>query len=91
MRAGKYVVIGGQYMQRYYGVANTLSKAKCLATQNVEFWDNWQDLHVPKIYAIEDCEQKEDGYFHKCGVYPVSTGVWARSRVKWEDSFVVPF
>lgn len=90
MRTGKYVVIGGQYRQRYYGVANTLGEAKRLATQNVD-WDDRQGVHVPKIYAIEDCEQKEDRYFPKCGVYPVSTGVWTRSRVKWEDSFVVPF
>ena len=86
-----YVVIGGQYKQCYYGMARTLRGAKRIASQNCEYWDNWQGWTVPKIYAIEDCEEKDGRYFHKYGAYPVSTGAWTGNRVKWEDSYTIPF
>lgn len=31
-----------------------LLAAKRLATANAEHWDNWQGVHVPNIYKIED-------------------------------------
>ena len=60
----KYIVIGGQYMQRVYGLANTLQGAKRIASKNREYWDNWQGWHTPKIYALSDCYQEEGQWYH---------------------------
>ena len=55
----KYCVIGGQYEPHYYGTTKTLLAAKQLSTKNIEYWDNWQGWHKPKIYRIEDTEEIE--------------------------------
>lgn len=54
MKLKKYVVIGGQYDPYYYGSCDTLSGAKRLASKNVEYWDNLQGRHYPKICLLED-------------------------------------
>lgn len=54
-----YYVIGGQYESYCYGGAPTLIGAKRLANKNVEYWDNWQGWHIPKIYRAEDTELVE--------------------------------
>lgn len=53
----KFAVIGGQYERHFYGTADTLHKAKLLATRNQEYWDNWQGWHTPRIYRMEDCKK----------------------------------
>lgn len=50
----KYQVIGGQYESKWYGESDTLRGAKCIATRNQEYWDNWQGWHKPAIYASDD-------------------------------------
>lgn len=54
MENNQFVVIGGQYESYDYGTTTTLLAAKRLATANEEHWDNWQGVHVPEIYKIED-------------------------------------
>ena len=54
MSKEQFVVIGGQYESYSYGTTATLLAAKRLATANAEHWDNWQGVHVPNIYKIED-------------------------------------
>ena len=49
-----YYVIGGQYESYCYGGTPTLIGAKRLASRNMEYWDNWQGWHKPKIYRAED-------------------------------------
>lgn len=56
MKEYKYYVIGGQYQWYCYGGSNTLHGAKCLASKNVELWDNWQGLRTPKIFRVQDTE-----------------------------------
>lgn len=46
----EYFVIGGQYEHLYYGSSMSLHGAKIMATQNMEYWDNWQGWNKPKIY-----------------------------------------
>ena len=50
----QFVGIGGQYESYSYGTTATLLAAKRLATANAEHWDNWQGVHIPDIYKIED-------------------------------------
>lgn len=50
----KYYVIGGQYEHYCYGGCPTLIGAKRLATKNMEYWDNWQGWHKPRVYASND-------------------------------------
>lgn len=74
----KYAVIGGQYQQYCYGFARTLHAAKCLATKNIEYWDNWQGWHYPFIYSGDDVMEYEtfsgvDSYCSKPGAIPVAT------------------
>lgn len=80
-----YYVIGGQYEAYNYGGTNTLVGAKRLATQNGEYWDNWQGWHKPAVYEADDCEKKVNFYgeqmLPKVGAVPVS--VWVDG--KWED------
>lgn len=45
-----YYIIGGQYESHFYGVSKTLRGAKTLATQNKEYWDNFQGWTTPRIY-----------------------------------------
>lgn len=53
-KENKYFVIGGQYESYCYGGTPTLIGAKRLATKNMEYWDNWQGWHKPRIYRSED-------------------------------------
>lgn len=53
----KYQVIGGQHEQTWYGESDSLRGAKMIAGRNKELWDNMQGLHVPGIYAAEDCHK----------------------------------
>lgn len=53
----KYAVIGGQYESYFYGTVKTLSQAKKLADDNIEYWDNFQGWHTPQIYKIEDTKK----------------------------------
>lgn len=53
----KYQVIGGQYEYKWYGESDTLRGAKCIATRNKEYWDNWQGWHKPAIYVCEDVKE----------------------------------
>lgn len=87
-----YAVIGGQYQSFCYGFAKTLLGAKRLASKHCEYWDNWQGLHTPKIYAAEDVMEVENfygaTYAPVFGAYPVAvkdeaTGRWVSGR--WED------
>ena len=55
----KFQVIGGQYESHYYGESDTLRGAKIIATKNIEYWDNWQGWHKPRIYRAEDVEEIE--------------------------------
>lgn len=55
----KYQVIGGQYESVWYGESDTLRGAKIIATRHAEYWDNWQWLHTPRIYAAEDVREIE--------------------------------
>lgn len=50
----KFYVIGGQYCYDCYGGAPTLIGAKRMATKHMEYWDNWQGWHKPRIYKAED-------------------------------------
>ena len=52
----RYQVIGGQYEQYWYGESDTLRGAKCIATRNREYWDNWQGWHKPNIYKADDVQ-----------------------------------
>ena len=90
----KYCVIGGQYEVAYYGSTQTLLAAKRLATKNIEYWDNWQGQHKPKIYRIEDTEEIEtvgmitynDGLLiriPKMNAEPVS--YWDNRAKRWID------
>lgn len=54
MKINNYYVIGGQYEDFCYGGTPTLIGAKRLATKNMEYWDNCQGWHKPKIYRAED-------------------------------------
>lgn len=55
----KYQVIGGQYESHWYGESDSLRGARCIATRNKEYWDNWQGWHKPEIYAAEDVVEIE--------------------------------
>lgn len=58
----KYYVIGGQYESYCYGGTPTLLGAKRLAGKNLEYWDNWQGWHKPKVYRAEDTEVVNNFY-----------------------------
>lgn len=53
----QYQIIGGQYESKWYGESDSLRGAKCIATRNEEYWDNWQGWHCPKIFRAEDVEE----------------------------------
>ena len=55
----KYQIIGGQYESHWYGESDSLRGARCIATRNNEYWDNWQGWHKPCIYAAEDVVETE--------------------------------
>lgn len=54
-----YQIIGGQYESHWYGESDTLRGARCIATRNKEYWDNWQGWRKPKIYKAEDVAEIE--------------------------------
>lgn len=54
-----YQIIGGQHESIWYGESNTLRGARCIATRNCEYWDNWQGWHKPAIFAAEDVKEIE--------------------------------
>lgn len=56
----KYVVIGGQYSVRLYGVFDSLHAAKVYASKHPEYWDNWQGWNVPNIYRLDQCRHYTD-------------------------------
>ena len=82
----KYYVIGGQYFYYNYGGTETLHAAKCLATKKMEYWDNWQGWHKPRIYKAEDCELGNsfygENYYPK--PYAVPEASWNEYIGKWE-------
>ena len=75
MKNKNFAVIGGQYAVFCYGFTPTLTGAKRLARKNLEYWDNWQGWHAPKIYKAEDVEKVTnfygDTYAPKDGALPV--------------------
>lgn len=79
-KENKYAVIGGQYTSICYGCTPTLLGAKRLATKNMEYWDNWQGWHTPKIYDIEDTEVIDGERFVKDGV----SSFYIKIEGKWE-------
>lgn len=62
MKKNNFAIIGGQYASYCYGFTPTLIGAKRLARKNLEYWDNWQGWHAPKIYKIEDVEKVTNFY-----------------------------
>lgn len=88
----KFAVIGGQYEVAFYGCTDTLLKAKRLATSNEELWDNWQGLHKPRLYKIEDTEEVEtsgmltyhDGMTIRVPIYGAPCWAWNCDTKKWE-------
>lgn len=62
MKNKNFAIIGGQYAAYCYGFAPTLTGAKRLARKNLEYWDNWQGWHAPKIYKAEDVEKVSNFY-----------------------------
>ena len=72
----KYVVIGGQYFYCTYGSTDSLHAAKCLATRNMEYWDNLQGWNRPAIYLTE---QVEKGYYHPVYTYNVYARRWEKT------------
>lgn len=80
-KENKYVVIGGQYRSFCYGCTPTLLGAKRLATQNEEYWDNWQGWHTPDIYRIEDTVEVDGERF----VADAPAPFWRKFGKKWEE------
>lgn len=82
MSLKKYVVIGGQYEAYYYGSCDTLLGAKRLASKSVEFWDNWQGWHYPKIYLSSDVGPVTnfygEGYAPEALAVPVCVRRWGK-------------
>ena len=90
----EYQVFGGQYEQYWYGESDSLRGAKQIASQNREYWDNWQLWHTPDIYSKDDvCEIESHGNVthrdgeiirvHNPQAYPVAycvSGKWIEKR-----------
>ena len=74
----KYQVIGGQYEQHWYGESDSLRGAKIIATKNVEYWDNWQGWHKPRIYDSADVIETES-----YGAITVRDGEIVRVHKRW--------
>lgn len=75
----KYVVMGGQYVDFYYGSTTTLLGAKRLARKNQEYWDNWAGWHTPSIYRCADCEWAGGNIVLKADAVPIAVyanGEW---------------
>lgn len=86
----KYYVIGGQYNAYCYGGCATLLGAKRIAGRHLEYWDNWQGWHAPKIYRAEDCEMRDDPYgryscmMPKAGTMACAFAWYDNGRLIWE-------
>lgn len=93
MKAQGYAIIGGQYEAYFYGFAPTLLGAKRMARKYMEYWDNWQGWHVPKIYKAEDVEKITnfygDVYAPKDGTLPVAAAWNDGDKIVWEGSRTV--
>lgn len=76
----KYQVIGGQYVQVWYGESESIIGAKRIATKNIEYWDNWQGWNTPKIYIVDDCYEREGKIYHRFECKPL----YLKHNNKWE-------
>lgn len=92
MKNKNFAIIGGQYATYCYGFTPTLTGAKRLARKNLEYWDNWQGWHAPKIYKAEDVEKVinfyGETYAPKEDAHPV-TFAWMEdngNKLTWEDT-----
>lgn len=89
MKKNNYYVIGGQYASFCHGGAPTLTGAKRIASNNTEYWDNWQGWHVPVIYRAEDVRKVNNFFGDQWtpidGAYPVAVAEHrANGRHVWE-------
>ena len=92
MENKNFAVIGGQYAAFCYGFTPTLIGAKRLSRKNLEYWDNWQSWHAPKIYKAEYVEKVTnfygETYAPKDGARPVAYA-WVEdngNKLTWEDT-----
>ena len=95
MKKQNYAVIGGQYAVYCYGFTPTLTGAKRIARKNLEYWDNWQGWHAPKIYKIEDVEKITnfygETYAPRSGALPVAVA-WVEdngNKLMWEAELCI--
>ena len=85
----QYCVFGGQYRDYCCGERETLLGAKRLAGKSMEYWDNWQGLHIPKIYKIEDTEivslDGESVRVPKPGATAAAKGTYKDGKIIWKE------
>lgn len=85
----QYCVIGGQYRDYFYGERETLLGAKRLAGKSIEYWDNWQGWHVPRIYKTEDTEvvalDGESVRVPKAGATAFAKGTYKFGKITWTE------
>lgn len=85
----QYCVIGGQYRDYCRGERETLLGAKRLAGKSMEYWDNWQGWHIPKIYKIEDTEivplDGESVRVPKPGATAAAKGTYKDGKITWKE------
>lgn len=91
MKKNNFAIIGGQYAAFCYGFTSTLIGAKRLARKNLEYWDNWQGWHAPKIYKIDEVVKVTnfygETYAPKDEARPVASA-WVEnngSKLTWEE------
>ena len=95
MKKKNFAVIGGQYEAYFYGFTPTLTGAKRLAGKNLEYWDNWQGWHAPKIYKIDDVEKITnfygETYAPKDGALPVAFALVGNNgnKLTWEADICI--
>ena len=85
----QYCIIGGQYRDYCYGEKETLLGAKRLAAKKVEYWDNWQGWHIPRIYDIKDTEvvtiDGEKTRVPKAGATAIAKGNYKNGKTTWTE------
>lgn len=85
----QYCVVGGQYRDYCCGERETLLGAKRLAGKSMEYWDNWQGWHIPKIYKIEDTEivslDGESVRVPKPGATAAAKGTYKDGKITWKE------
>lgn len=85
----QYAVIGGQYRDYCCGETETLLGAKRLAGKSMEYWDNWQGWHIPKIYKLEDTEMVsldgESVRVPKPGATAAAKGTYKDGKITWKE------